>query len=210
MPMKPSTHVVLLAFLIALSGGLMARASDTVGPVINVRDYGARGDGVSNDTLAFHAASQALQEAGGGTLVIPTGTYIVGLQTHGLTPDHPSPGYRNTDVPYWKQHPIIALRNVDGVVIEGNGATLRVADGMHYGGYDPVTGEPIAATPEPNVFNPTLAAAIGSLIDIHQSSHIIIRDLELDGNVEKLDIGGIWSSHGRQLSASGIQLYNNR
>jgi len=188
----------------------MARASDTAGPVINVQDYGARGDGVSNDTLAFHAASQALQEAGGGTLVIPRGTYIVGLQTHGLTPDHPNPGYRNTAVPYWKQHPIIELRNVDGVVIEGNGATLRVADGLHYGGYDSVTGEPITETPEPNVFNPQLAAAIGSLITINQSSHIIIRDLELDGNVDKQDIGGIWSSHGRQLPASGIQLYNNR
>lgn len=40
----------------------------------NVRDYGAAGDGVTNDTVAFTNAVAALP-ASGGTLVIPPGVY---------------------------------------------------------------------------------------------------------------------------------------
>lgn len=39
----------------------------------NVKDYGALGDGVSNDTQAFIAASAALSAHGGGVLRIPQG-----------------------------------------------------------------------------------------------------------------------------------------
>lgn len=51
----------------------------------NVRDYGAVGDGVTDDTLAIQAACDACRTAGGGTVYIPTGTYIVSGQTHPLT-----------------------------------------------------------------------------------------------------------------------------
>ena len=40
----------------------------------NVRDFGARGDGIADDTLAFRAAVAAIPETG-GTLYIPQGTY---------------------------------------------------------------------------------------------------------------------------------------
>jgi hypothetical protein len=41
----------------------------------NVRDYGAVGDGTTNDTAAINAACAALNAAGGGTLYFPAGTY---------------------------------------------------------------------------------------------------------------------------------------
>lgn len=47
----------------------------------NVKDYGALGDGISNDTQAFIAASAALSAHGGGVLRIPQGVYVVGEQT---------------------------------------------------------------------------------------------------------------------------------
>ena len=41
---------------------------------VNVKDFGATGDGITNDTAAIHAAKDA---AGvGGTVVFPTGTYV--------------------------------------------------------------------------------------------------------------------------------------
>jgi len=207
--MRMLTPIVLLALLIAPTGPLTAQMSSISGLSVNVRDYGAKGDGVTNDTLAFHAASQALQEDGGGTLVIPKATYIVGLQTHGPTPDHPNPRYRGRDYPYWKEHPIISLTKVNGVVIEGNGATLRIAAGLRFGAYDLTNGEAITETPKENVFNRKLTAGVGNIIDITHSRNIVISDLELDGNVDNLDIGGIWSSHGRQIASDGIYLYNN-
>ncbi|TWI01768.1 pectate lyase-like protein [Luteimonas cucumeris] len=44
--------------------------------VLNVRDYGAAGDGVNDDTAAFQAAINALPSAG-GTVEVPAGTYKI-------------------------------------------------------------------------------------------------------------------------------------
>ena len=47
-----------------------------VGPVFNVSDYGATGDGVSDDTAALQAAINAAGAAGGGVVLLPPGVYV--------------------------------------------------------------------------------------------------------------------------------------
>ncbi len=47
-------------------------------PFINVRDYGAAGNGEQDDTLAIRAAIDACRKAGGGTVYLPAGTYLSG------------------------------------------------------------------------------------------------------------------------------------
>jgi parallel beta-helix repeat protein len=44
---------------------------------VNVKAYGAVGDGVTNDTAAFKAAFASLITAGGGVCLVPKGTYII-------------------------------------------------------------------------------------------------------------------------------------
>ena len=45
----------------------------------NIRDYGAIGDGITNDARAIQAAVNACEENGGGTVLIPAGsTYLSG------------------------------------------------------------------------------------------------------------------------------------
>ena len=61
--------LILLAFLNAQAGWC-------AGP-LNVRDYGARGDG-SNVTAAFRSAIAAAKAAGGGTVYVPPGVYECG------------------------------------------------------------------------------------------------------------------------------------
>ncbi len=46
--------------------------------VYNVRSYGAKGDGVTLDTAAIQAAIDACHSDGGGTVLIPAGTFPIG------------------------------------------------------------------------------------------------------------------------------------
>jgi polygalacturonase len=46
------------------------------GPVFDVREYGAKGDGQSVDSPAINRAIEAAAKAGGGTVVFPAGTYL--------------------------------------------------------------------------------------------------------------------------------------
>jgi hypothetical protein len=47
--------------------------------VYNVKDWGAAGNGVANDTSSIQAAIDAASSAGGGKVFLPSGTYLVGL-----------------------------------------------------------------------------------------------------------------------------------
>ena len=53
--------------------------------VFNVRDYGALGDGVANDSPAADAAIVAANAAGGGIVEFPAGTYLAGGTIHLLS-----------------------------------------------------------------------------------------------------------------------------
>ena len=46
--------------------------------VYNIRDFGAKGDGVSLDTAALQAAINACNQDQGGTVVVPAGTFLIG------------------------------------------------------------------------------------------------------------------------------------
>src|SRR4051794_24413046 len=62
--------------------------------VLRPEDFGARGDGVTNDTAAFNALAAAVNLRGGGLVELRRTTYIVGLQP----PRQPGP-YAYNPVP---------------------------------------------------------------------------------------------------------------
>ena len=45
--------------------------------IFNVQNFGAKGDGITDDTAAIQNAIDAAAGAGGGQVYMPTGTYIV-------------------------------------------------------------------------------------------------------------------------------------
>ncbi len=67
-----------LAFVsvLLLLGAVAWAGSGPVG--FNVRDHGARGDGKAKDTAGVQKAIDACAERGGGTVLLPAGTYLCG------------------------------------------------------------------------------------------------------------------------------------
>lgn len=169
-------------------------------PRFTVTDFGARGDGRTNDTAAFQRASAALQAAGGGTLVIPAGTYVVGAQR---LAGRAGLGYA------LRAESILALRGCPRpVLIEGRGATLRAADGLRFGAFHPVTGAP-HPTESPFVDYDHRADAYWGMISLQDNADVAVRGVELDGNADGLRLGGPWGDTGRQCAATGIHAYGN-
>jgi hypothetical protein len=72
---NPLKNPVLAATLAALFLPHAARGAADAGP-FNVRDFGAKGDGATDDTAAFQQALDAAAKAGGGTVFAPRGNYF--------------------------------------------------------------------------------------------------------------------------------------
>lgn len=159
--------------------------------------FGARGDGVTNDSLAFYRLGNAVSAAGGGTVTFRKTTYIVGLQVRGTNP-----------LWYWEAGQLLVFEGCTSpVVVRGNGATMRCAPGLRYGTFDR-EGKP--SYHEGAYIGPGIASPYQHMIRAHGcSGSVEIADLELDGNVDKLVLGGNYGDSGRQIPAIGIALVDN-
>ncbi|MEV5386737.1 glycosyl hydrolase family 28 protein [Streptomyces sp. NPDC052721] len=75
---RPAAAVVLCVLAVVLGlahPSALAAPQRQTAAVHNVRDYGAKGDGSTNDTPAVDKAITAANAAGGGTVRFPPGTY---------------------------------------------------------------------------------------------------------------------------------------
>lgn len=161
--------------------------------------FGAAGDGITNDTEAFIRLSAAVNGAGGGTINFRPTTYIVGGQDSDPTGQ-------------WAFAPT-AVMNFNGcsknLIIQGNGACLRCANGLRYGTFDPSTGQ-ATHNPLPYTGSGQIASPYRAMITVQNcTGQVYIKGLELDGNLAGLVIGGPYGDTGWQLPAIGLQLLGN-
>lgn len=158
--------------------------------------YGAIGNGVADDTAAFQALSRAVTVRGGGTIILRRNAiYRVGRQTFSGAFD--GAAFRHQDM--------MTIKSARGLKIVGNGATLKLNDGLYYGSFHPVTKQ--AHRPQKGDFSdPHYAATVGWMINLVDCDDVTVSNLVLDGNQDKLIIGGHWGDTGIQLRAVGLNL----
>lgn len=169
--------------------------------VRDIKSFGAKGDGKSNDHEAFQQAATFFNARGGnGKLVISKGTYLVGKQVFN----------KNTkSKPVYEGKDVLLFENVKNLVIEGaTGSSIKYADGLHFGAFQPQTGAPFF---HGNNFLADVVsmAIIGSAISLQNCSNVIIRMLDLNGNNNNLILGGVYGDTGIQIPHNGIFIINS-
>jgi hypothetical protein len=152
-------------------------------------DCQAVGDGITNDTAAFQKAAMLL--ANGGELTIPPGIYIVGIQDEKTDPDAPGA--------FYTPQAIFTVEGASCLAIRGTGATVKVASGLHFGGFD-TSGNPKDVSGRIQ----SEAAHVGRVIELTDCENVWVEGLELDGNCSELILGGQWGDVDRQTIATGL------
>lgn len=197
-----ATALALVEFLQSGSGAVSRSAQSKIREFgFSVVDFGAAGDGVTDDTEAFIDCAAAIEAAGGGRMIIPPGIYVVGTQTFA--------GATGLGYAYTTETVVSITDCTELVEIIGYGAKLIAPDGLKYGAFNPSTGE---AAGDDSSSNDERAYGITFISLIDNAGGVIIRGLEIDGNLPGYDIGGTWHAPGdtgTQLSGYGIQVYGN-
>ncbi|MEO8088519.1 MAG: hypothetical protein ABI763_16995, partial [Bacteroidota bacterium] len=188
----------------------------SIAPYNNLPNFGADPTGSSSSECAFEAANNyinawvnsGLNNGDIFTLYFPPGTYIVGRQTlWGETAVTPVTGVPMTNYKWFaKGHDIFLLNGINGIysnqinplVFEGipdqNGILpkIKYADCLSYGAFVPNgyyhSGYRYLMVASAVV--PCQEAFIGCLFNISNSKYVTINNLELDGNLPNLALGG--------------------
>jgi hypothetical protein len=164
------------------------------GRTFTPEEFGAKGDGITNDSQAFGRLADAVNAAGGGTISFRRTTYLVGEQR-----PNPVAGALYT----WNPMLLLEFSGCSKpLTIRGNGARIRCADGLLYGTFDTAGHRTQARN---GVASPYRAMIMASRC----TAPVEISNLELDGNLPHLVIGGPYGDTGYQIPASGIILLDN-
>jgi polygalacturonase len=72
-----ATNANVVQYTPAGTGAVPTTVQAKLRESVSVKDFGAVGNGVTDDTAALQAAIDAVHAAGGGTILFPTGTYMI-------------------------------------------------------------------------------------------------------------------------------------
>jgi hypothetical protein len=185
-----------------LAGAGAASPSWAAEGVLTPEQFGAKGDGVTNDTDAFARMAEVVTLRGGGQIALRKTTYIVGRQIQAFRSGAPNAFHPAKIMEF------VGLRG--SLTIRGNGAKLKCANGLRYGTFNPVSGAK-TRNPMPYIKSGEIATPYLWMILVEDCAGALeISDIELDGNLANLQIGGQYGDTGWQLRAVGLGLVNNR
>ncbi|CAH1223407.1 hypothetical protein PAECIP111891_05518 [Paenibacillus allorhizoplanae] len=185
---------------------------------INVRDYGATGNGIASDLLAFQEAIAHLP-AEGGRLFIPAGTYLL----------EPVEGQDSVPDSVIKHHLLLAGKNNVHIIGEGDASVLRLTSADHHGvrllGVTNASVQDIAI----ELRNQPFLRHNRSLIDVAGSQNVTIQNVTLrnsggsgiqidsstgvsvkNNNIDHVNMNGIAVLASRQVFVEGNHITNSR
>lgn len=156
-------------------------------PFVSVSFYGAKGDGITDDTAAIQSAINGLTE--GGIVYFPSGTYMISDTLLVDTKDNVTFFSKNATIKLSTELVNSAIRIldstkivIDGLIIEGTGVDLTLATGYaHHGVY--VNGCEDITIKNCEIFNHS-----GGGIMLLETSMARIKDNYLHGNIYIFDI----------------------
>lgn len=190
--------IYLLLFLLFFGNAVLGQSYITR----DIKSFGAKGDGKTNDHEAFQRAAAFFNARGGnGKLVISKGTYIVGKQVFNRN---------TTSIPVYQGSDVLGFEGIKNLTIIGQpGNKIKFKKGLFFGAFDPKTGKPYKHSEGFFAKTPYLAV-IGHAIYLHKCTNITIQDVELDGNNSEIVLGGTYGDTGYQVPHSGIFVLNSR
>jgi len=135
----------MLCLAAIVSGLLWQAGCAAVSPApLNVRAFGAVGDGKTKDTAAFQKALDACAAAGGGEVIVPAGHFLIGsivLKSHTILRLETDANLLGSpDLP---DYPVIKIR-WEGRWIDGHRALVSAQNASHIGIVGPgkISGNP--------------------------------------------------------------------
>lgn len=164
---------------------------------LSPEDFGAVGDGVTDDTDAFIKLTQAYMTLEGvNKIVLRPVRYLAGQQVFA--------GVTGLGYAYNTVGPFDFTGYTGSIIIEGNGACLVAPSGFKYGSFDPVTGLATGA----KVSEPDYRAFGVIFFTSDAAESVEIHNIEFDGNILGYTKGGDYNDQGIQIAAYGYSIYN--
>lgn len=181
--------------------------------VVNVKDFGAKGDGITDDSPAINLAMRFLESSGGGSMLFPAGnTYYMSPSVQ-LTSDIEIVGYGATIIKKSEgNYNSAAFIGPAGENLGyGGGVNNVVVRGLTFRGHF-------------NIEDPYNTKGITSF-SLHRAQNVLVEDckfIEAQGRGHTFDLGGsryitikncVWEGYDRQTfsgSAECIQLDQSR
>jgi polygalacturonase len=142
--MKPKLLFATILFL-AFGQFVLTSIAGTKGS-FDVREFGAKGDGETKDTVAFQKALNACKAAGGGTVSVTAGYYLIGSIVIGDNTTLQLDGRANLiGSPDLADYPLMQVR-WEGEFAEGHRALISAEKAGHIGicGRGSVFGPPVS------------------------------------------------------------------